>query len=349
MFLVRRIDHWLEESYNTITDAGLGLFRICYSLYLLLFGINSYAQGIVSNPENLYDPPLSIAFFFDLPSLEFFIFLDWLVLLSIPFVLFGLFTKPASFVLGFGFLLGNSFLYSFGKIDHGRLLQMLVPLLFSFSNWERRFSIDSNRKKIESPRYYLIAIYALLIGLAMFSAGIEKVFGGWLNWENDSLRYILIRDVVYERIGLLGKWASTIKSSLFWKAMDYSVVAFELGALLAAFRLKWMKWWAFLAVHFHIGVYLLLGFSFKGNFICYLIFVNWFLLSESTSNNVVYRLDTFFRSVKSYWVFVVVIGIGLLKLIGIKSIMDFVGINSSNTLVFISAFVISTFSAFEKL
>ena len=40
-----------------------------------------------------------------------------------------------------------------------------------------------------------------------------------------------------------------------------------------------MKWWAVLAVSFHLGVFLFMGVNFGDNFLGYLIFINWGVLA----------------------------------------------------------------------
>ena len=227
MSLIKRLDSWLENSYDDIPDKGLSLFRIIYCLYILFFGVRQYSPKIKSYSLDLYDPPLSLASFFELPPNIFFVVIDYGIVILVPFVLFGLFTKPTSFLLGICFLVGNTFLYSFGKISHGKLLLMLIPLLFAFSNWESNYSIDSKRKSIGSPRYYLVGLYAILIGLAMFSAGLEKVTGGWLNTSYSAVRYTILRRVVYAEYGFLSEWILSVSSRIFWEFIDYSVVFFE--------------------------------------------------------------------------------------------------------------------------
>ena len=174
---------------------------------------------IASQNPLLYDPKRSLAAFFDLLASSLFVGLDFLFLVLIILVLVGFKTRWTSLMLGLCFLVGNSFIYSFGKISHGWLLMTLLPFIFSFSNWGAHYSIDSkmnNESKNSQEENWPLAIFARLICIAMFSAGLEKLYHGWLFFDTEKVRYVFFRGLVYQRPGILNRMDSINSISFFW-------------------------------------------------------------------------------------------------------------------------------------
>ena len=214
---------------------------------------------IASQNPLLYDPKRSLAAFFDLPASSLFVGLDFLFLVLIILVLVGFKTRWTSLMLGLCFLVGNSFIYSFGKISHGWLLMTLLPFIFSFSNWGAHYSIDSkmnNESKNSQEENWTLAIFARLICIAMFSAGLEKLYHGWLFFDIEKVRYVFFRGLVYQRPGILTEWILSIQSHFFGGMLDYLVVIFELGFLYALWNANRFRLWIAFAIFFHFSIYL---------------------------------------------------------------------------------------------
>lgn len=269
------IDKWMFNSFDDISSKGLSAFRVFFSAYLLIVGDGTYARLITPHNQVLYDPKRSLAVFFELPSQTFFIGLDYLILILLVLVLVGYQTRWSTLLLGICFLIGKSFEYSFGKISHGELLVMLTPIIFSFSNWGAYYSIDSKSSTFKKIHRWPITLFVLLFAIAMFSAGLEKIEGGWLLIKFDAVRYIMYRGLLYEKIGILTELTLNISSGIFWELIDYSVVIFEVGFLIAIIKANWFRFWIILAVIFHLSVWVFMDVTFSDNLICYLLFINW--------------------------------------------------------------------------
>lgn len=302
------IDTWLFECFADVPAKGVSAFRVVFCFYLLIIGMKSYAKEIASlNPE-LYDPRSSLAIFFDLPGNSFFVGLDYLILILIILVFVGYKTNWTSLLLGICILIGNSFIYSFGKISHGWLLVLLVPIIFSFSNWGAYYSLDSKIEPQKEVKYWPITVFAMLIGIAMISAGLEKVFHGWLLWDYDAVRYTFYRGIVYEKTAPLAEWVLAIQSKFFWEFADYSIVIFEVGFLVSMWKSNWFRFWMIQAIVFHLSVYLFMGFTFTMNLVCYLIFVNWALVLYKLRLDSI--LERIFSKIKQWHAWLLV-GLGI--------------------------------------
>ena len=289
--MLNLIDKWLFESFNDIPAKGLSAFRVVFSFYFLIVGFRSYASNIRSISPVLYDPKRSFATFFELPSQTFFIGLDYLILILLILVLVGYRTKWTTLLLGFCFLIGNTFVFSFGKISHGGLLVMLTPIIFSFSNWGAYYSLDSKYGFSKQVNSWPIALFALLFSIAMLSAGLEKLYHGWLEFDYEKVRHVFYRGLIYEKHGVLTELILSIQSKVFWKVADYSVVIFEVGFILVVWRSNLFRFWIALAIVFHLSIYLFMDVTFLLNLVCYVVFINWAFILDKL------RMDRFLEMI----------------------------------------------------
>ncbi|WP_138432115.1 hypothetical protein [Fodinibius saliphilus] len=276
-------DYFLHNDY-AIPQKGLALYRIIYSAFFLLLGLPVFSW-INKNPDIFFDPPqYSIsALFSSFPPEWFFVFLDLSICILFFALLFGYKTKVVSILLTVLLIIGNSFRYSFGKIDHN-IIVVLVPFFMSFSGWGNTLSLDAklnpqtslnNKDAISSG--LPITILALLLGFGFFSAGYPKLFT-WIDFDlttqgvkNWVLRgfYILGRD------DFLISYFSQINYPLFWEILDIIAVLFELGFLIAVFNKKYFRIFVGIAIFFHLNNLLMLNISFTSHLIIYLLFINW--------------------------------------------------------------------------
>jgi uncharacterized membrane protein YphA (DoxX/SURF4 family) len=107
-----------------VDPASLGIYRILFVLYLLVRGPPSFSW-LGSMPQGMYLPPrVSLAALFDgFPPLGSLVLLDLVIVISLLAVLVGFKTRWFTALLLLAILVGNGFRYSFGKIDHGILLE----------------------------------------------------------------------------------------------------------------------------------------------------------------------------------------------------------------------------------
>lgn len=279
------VDFFLNNEYS-ISGTGLGIYRICYSSFFLLFGVPTYSW-ISQNPDIFFSPPrYSISTLFSgFPPFEFFFFLDLLIVVLFVFLLFGYKTKVVSISITVLLILGNSFKYSFGKIDHD-IISVLVPFLMSFSGWGATLSIDSHKISSSSNNYKVsglpITLIAIVIGFGFFSAGLPKFFS-WVDFDlaTQGVRNWVIRGYYFlGRDDFLLPAFAKISDPLFWELLDYSAVSFEIGFIFSVFKRKYFRGFVCLAIAFHFSNLLILNIGFTNLLIVYLLFIDWGLVTD---------------------------------------------------------------------
>jgi hypothetical protein len=199
--------------------------------------------------------------------------------LSLQMLLLGFHTRTASVATSVLLIVTNSFGYSLGKIDHDILL-VLTPLILAFSGWGDAYSLDSLRRpssQSDSPRgSWCLAMLALVIAIAMFTAGWTKLTSGWLDTNTHSAYgHLIINYAVTGRHTWLADYLLRIDSFWFWESADWVVTLMELGFLVAVFRARWMHFMLAIACLFHFGVWLLYDIVFMPNVVAYGAFVSY--------------------------------------------------------------------------
>jgi len=133
---------WIEGKIRKATQIDLKslcCFRVVFGLFVMLFLWSKYAWlGAV--PDAIFSPPmLSLASLFrEFPSPFFFHAIDLAIGISTITLTIGLFTRLSTVLLLTLLIIGNSFSYSLGKIDHS-ILYPCVLLTMSFQDWGTMF------------------------------------------------------------------------------------------------------------------------------------------------------------------------------------------------------------------
>jgi len=266
---------------------GLALARIFYAATALILGVSSFTW-ISQSPPAFFDPPIySIAVLWDsFPGYWFLQSLSTGICILFILLFFGYRTRITSLLLTGALILGYSFGYSFGKIDHN-ILMVVFPGVMAFSGWGEALSVDSVRRDGGSKAVdvasaaWPVALMALLIGFGYFSAGIEKL--PWLDLDptTHGARSWLVRGYfVWERQEFLAPLFVAIDSQYFWEVMDIMAVLFETGFLLSVLHGRIFKAFVAVAVAFHLVNYLMLNISFAGMIRVYALFMPWALILQ---------------------------------------------------------------------
>ena len=287
--LLQRLDYWIANEYRLPTGA-LGLFRIFYAGYVLFVVGAPQFRWIAGRPELLFDPPTySLANLIGfIPSFYFFLTIDLLVVGLFGLLLFGLQTRITSVLLSFAMVVGFSFYYSFGKINHDTMVLVVTPLVMAFSGWGSYYSVDKTSGSANSSEsYWPVTTLAIILGFAMFSAGFPKLIehgsirDGWLSVDTQAVKGFAI---MHHHSDLASNFLAPILlkygGKFFWEAADYVAVIFEIGFLFAVARRRLFQFFIVVAVFFHLMNGLLLSISFTYNIALYLLFVNWAPLIE---------------------------------------------------------------------
>lgn len=271
------IDWWYRQDYN-VNSKHLSLFRIFFCLYTILFlGIPNYLWLGTNDSIPFFPPELSLGILFsDFPPSFFFVIITVLIYLLFGLLLFGLFTKPSSILLSILILIGNTFKYSFGKIDHD-IFFVLLPLLLCNSGWGNHFSLDAIRNtRIGKSRKFSTRYIALFFGYAMFIAGVSKYLGGWLDLDSQAVYYHTFRYGSFTNPTPIASSLAITSFNTNWsEVLDHLIVFFEIGFLFAVVNPRVFRFFISMALLFHLANFLTLGIGFLGNIPLYLLFLNW--------------------------------------------------------------------------
>lgn len=273
-----RVDVWIFQSYYArATD--LAVYRILYSSYVLLTYVPA-ATWLPHTPRAFFSPPLSLAALFTgVPSPFLLLALNTLLACCLSLLLLGWYTRAASVGTSLALILINSWAYSLGKIDHDILLVM-TPAVLTGSGWGDALSFDARRRppppQAAPQGSWSLALLALLIAVAMCTAGWAKASTGWLNpATRATYAHLLTNYFVTGRQTWAAERSFQINALWLWKAADWSTVALELGFLYAMFRPRTMRVFTALACLFHCGVWLLFGIVFASNVVTYGAFLSY--------------------------------------------------------------------------
>jgi predicted DCC family thiol-disulfide oxidoreductase YuxK len=270
------VSRWIFEEYRP--DAyGLAIYRVLVALVLILFVFPRY-QSIARFPDSFFLPPPSLAAFFTgFPPGLFFSVLMGLISLGLVCLLVGLKTPLVSLGLAALILVGNSFRYSFGKIDHD-IVFVLVLAVMAASGWGRRCSLDARApgRAAGMPLGWPLALLALLVGLAMFSAALTKATTGWLSFSSQAVKGHLLNNIYsVEKPAAVAELLLSIDSPLVWELMDWGTVLLEGAFLPAALSRRAMRVVCALALPFHAGIHFAMLIFFLANLVGYAAFVEW--------------------------------------------------------------------------
>ncbi len=277
-----KFEQWIFSRFDTTPEA-LGYYRILFALYMLLIyapghSIQSRFPLISSFPDEFFHPPFGpMRLFSGFPDAYVFEVLLVLINVGLVAILVGYRTRMASVVTAVSLFICHGFSYSFGKINHWAVI-LCIPLLMAFANWGAACSFDARRnpdakKDVES---WPIALLALLLCFAMFTAGFQKLTAGWLDPSTQAVQGHMIRVFFIDRVqGLLAPFFIDIHDRLFWEILDYVSVSFELAFLLAMLHPALIRLFAGFATFFHLGILLILNIAYHPIFLVYAAFVNW--------------------------------------------------------------------------
>lgn len=267
--------HWIFEEYK-MSERGLGFSRILFAIYLFLFEYPRY-QWMAAFPGAFYTPPLGFGIFFrQQPSgIVMWLLLAAIITLTIS-LLIGWKTRLSGIGLAVLIFAGNTFAYSFGKINHDILI-IIVLAVMSFSGWERQFSLDRRFKRFEGEvSGWPLALLAMMIGLAMLSAALPKATSGWLDPSTVCVKgHIVYNFYATERPTWLAAVALQHTPFWIWKCLDWMTVAIEAAFVLAMFSKLAFRTVCALAVFFHAGIHFTMDIQFFGNVMAYAMFVPW--------------------------------------------------------------------------
>ena len=268
------VDRWIFEEYKPLV-AGLPLYRVLFASYILLVVLPRYGW-IGAFPDIFFHPPVGIPLLFEgFPPTWFFHLLNFGLMVAGVSLLVGWWPRVASLAIAGLLIVGNSWAYSFGKINHD-ILPIVVALVMAFSGWGGRIV---QQRPISSEPAWPMALLALLIGLAMLTAAWPKLTSGWLDPHAPAtLGHLMRNHYVTGRETWLSTMLVQFGWTPFWKLLDYGTLLIEGGMLLAIVSRHAFRVFCALACLFHFGVWMVMDIGFSTNVTAYAAFANWALL-----------------------------------------------------------------------
>lgn len=264
----------------------MSVFRVLFSLHVLLFGIIPDVSFVADLPHSFFTPPLGLASLLPgFPSTPLCMLLHAATVVVAVAMLVGYRTRLSSLAFSLLCLFSYAIAYSLGKINHNTMY-LLLPLVFAFTDWGERYSVDAARRRasahpssetLNSVRSSAaLFCYSFAIGWMFFTAGIQKAVAGWCDVSSQATLGWFIQYQAGEQASqLLSPWLATIRSAVFWELADWFTVGFEVLFCCAAFRRQWMLLAFCCAIMFHNMVLHSLNIDSSGFMICYLAFARW--------------------------------------------------------------------------
>ena len=265
MTLGAQWDRFVWKEYES-TPESLAIFRLLYATLALVVFVPRYTW-VAQFPDSFFDPPpgLTYLFFSGFPPQWFFTLLDSVICVALIFLLAGRRVMCASLFLTGCLIIGNSWAYSFGKIDHDILL-VLAPLFLALAHWDGRRPVRSRP----------LALFAVMIGVAMLTAAVPKVTTGWLETSSSAVFGHAVSNAIFnERQTPAWQFAVRTFPSVVWELMDYSTVLLEGCFILTVVRRRTFRTACAIATLFHFGVAMLMQIMFLPNLVAYAAFVKW--------------------------------------------------------------------------
>lgn len=287
---------WLLRDAYALSVPGLALYRIAYALFIFTYHTPTFVW-ISGNPDTFYFPPpqsLPGWFAHGFPPDVVLWGLTIGVYVSLLGILLGVYTRFVSVAFSVVVVVGLSFSFSFGKIDHN-LIVWVIPFFMAATPWGEAYSIDAWRRgrtpdaetdteaqKSSStfwgiPAGVPVAIIGLLLAFCMWTAGAQKVLGGWLDPATHAAYGHVVQAVeVFNRTPPLSGWVRGLDHDALLESLDALVIVFEVGFLVAFFHPVLLRLFIVGALFFHLGVYLTMGIRTEILVIVYvLLLVNW--------------------------------------------------------------------------
>lgn len=260
--------HNVLNEWNIYNSTDLKYARILiFSLLTILF-LKDYSSILNDQPGAFLPPFLSPAWVLGgVPPKWVLLFFSIILGLSGLALCFEYKKTLWAIIFVISYWICKSYYYSFGKVEHAYSLLLLFPAFGIITNW-------GQKKKAWIPLPSLYFLFALSIGLAFLSAGIPKLYTGWLAFDTQEVRQHLIEHTFGLELGIIGSLPlHLITSSLGWELFDWMAVIFEMGLIITILKPRWFLRGLLICWVFHVLNCWMFGIYFSGMLLCYLVFI----------------------------------------------------------------------------
>ena len=183
--------HKAEKSVGS-SRRDLSIIRIIYGLFILTL-IHLDFSWLGDIPQGLFLPNfLSLSnLFHGFPSYITMRTIEIILVLLGLGILLGIKSRWAGVIFVITYIIGNSFNYSFGKINHDLIFFITFLLGLSFTNWGVNNAIIPDHQVSSNTQRKILTVLAIMLCFGMFTAGFEKAIhwvdfdletGGFLSW-----------------------------------------------------------------------------------------------------------------------------------------------------------------------
>ena len=251
-----------DEAYRA-SARSLAILRVLFGAALLGLLLPRY-QWIAGFPDEFFTPPPGPASLFGgFPTRAFFVGVDTVLITATVFLIAGRHVTVASIAITGALLTGNTWAYSFGKIDHDILL-VLLPAFMAAAGWQGT----------GPTRARPMASYTLVVALAMATGAWQKLASGWLD---PSASAVLGHSAAFSGSSNGWLWRAALEYLPLggWKLLDYTTLAFESAFILVVFRATAFRALCGLGCLFHVVVGHMMRITFVSNLPAYAAFVDW--------------------------------------------------------------------------
>jgi hypothetical protein len=245
----------------TRTICKMNYFLILLQTYLSLpnFIVNDYSKSFFLEILNLQNQFYLVNFIF--------------LMLPISVILFSILSmiRPNKYYSSLTFLLFLIYVYIpyilIGKIGHVHLTLIYSSLFIIFIDQSKSLKTDKNFFILRVIQYSILSCY--------FSAGLWKLRSAISSWNIEAFLNAPLSHIAYgvaegNQISIL--ISSLMTNSNFQNIIKFGFiffVIFQLSTLLTIFKPKWIRYFGFFAILFHLSTGLALG-----------IFYSWMALTS---------------------------------------------------------------------
>lgn len=261
---------------TAVPSTSLRTFRWIVGIYLLAIEAPHFAW-IDRAPRAFFNPPtFSLAYLVGgFPPKPFFIVLDLVSIALIVLMILGIRTRAVTIAIVVLRIVGSTFLFSFGKIDH-TIMMTAVLALMAWCNWGEPAAGRERDAATELRTLRALSLQAVVLAFGFLTAGLPKLAhwvdgdtgtSGFLSWYYEGL-------FDFRRHDLIAAWVPHIPLPLL-EAADVLAVALELAGFVALLsgRIPWRLFLMFVAV-LHLVNVLVLNIEFTAQAITYLAYVD---------------------------------------------------------------------------
>jgi hypothetical protein len=263
------ISFWLKIQkflYAKTSVKNIAVLRIIFFAYFLYLGFEMIDELILKQSLKFFYKPvplLSIAHipFPNIPVIltfgAFWYLINFLLILNIRVVL-------CSVLSFFIFLLFQSWLFSFEKIDHGyatiTYVFLLIPFLF-----------DEQRKNTTYFNSWSLQLIRISIATVYLLSGMEKILMSGFSWlKPENLKtYLSFHETALSKI--------VVQSDFLCVLLSIGSIAIQLSFILIIFLPRWKWVWIVGGILFHTGTLVLMkiGILFNPWILVYIFFFDW--------------------------------------------------------------------------